>query len=242
LKISVIVPTFNEAENISRLVPAIYELPLPDLSILIVDDNSSDGTGEIADDFSRSYPERFRVLHRQGKMGLGTAYIQGFELALEDGVDAVAQMDADFSHPPEKLVELAQALEECDIAIGSRYVPGGGVDRQWPLWRKGLSAFGNLYARTILSMNVRDCTGGYRLYRREVLNKMPLERVRSSGYVFQIEMAYLANLLGFTFREVPIYFADRKLGQSKMSLRIQMEAAIRVWYLPFAYRDLNRSS
>ena len=153
--------------------------------------------------------------------------------------DAVGQMDADFSHPPEKLVELVNTLAQCDVAIGSRYVKGGSLDEKWPLWRKGLSSFGNFYARTILSMPLRDCTGGFRLYRREVLSTIPLGRVRSNGYVFQVEMAYLAHRLGFQFKEIPIYFADRRWGQSKMSFRIQLEAAVRVWQLLFAYRDLR---
>lgn len=236
---TLVIPTYNEAENISKLVPMLFALPLEGFNLLIVDDNSSDGTGQIADEMTTTYDGRVQVLHRAGKLGLGSAYIEGFGLALERGAEAVGQMDADFSHPPEKLEEMVKALEDGDLVIGSRYVPGGSVDNEWPLWRKGLSAWGNFYARTILGMKVRDVTGGFRLYRREVLEKMPLERVRSNGYVFQVEMGYIAYRLGFKLREIPIYFADRTMGVSKMSFSIQVEAALRVWMLPGLYRDLK---
>jgi dolichol-phosphate mannosyltransferase len=178
------------------------------------------------------------VLHRPGKEGLGRAYLHGFRVALEAGAEAIGQMDSDFSHPPEKIPEMVAALAHYDLVTGSRYTKGGSVDRDWPRWRKGLSAFGNYYARTILGLPVRDVTGGFRLYRRETLQNMPLHRIRSNGYVFQVELAYLSYLCGFKFFEVPIYFADRKWGESKMSLRIQLEAAVRVWQVKFAYRDL----
>lgn len=242
MKITIIVPTYNEAENLPRLVSVFFALPVPELSLLIVDDNSPDGTGKMADDYALQMPGKLEVLHRPGKMGLGSAYIMGFRHCLQRGAEAIGQMDADFSHPLEKIPELAEAIETCDVALGSRYVPGGSLDENWPLWRKGLSAWGNFYARTILNLPVRDCTGGFRLYRRETLAGMPLERVRSNGYVFQVEMAYIAYRLGFRFREVPIYFADRRWGKSKMNLRIQVEAALRVWQLPPAYRDLHPAS
>jgi dolichol-phosphate mannosyltransferase len=148
-------------------------------------------------------------------------------------------MDADFSHPPEKLVELLDALDACDVAMGSRYVPGGAVDVRWPLWRKALSAFGNHYARLILGLKVRDATGGFRVWHRRALKSMPLERVRSNGYAFQVEMAYLACRLGLTCQEVPFYFSDRRWGNSKMSFRIQREAAVRVWQLRSEYHYLQ---
>lgn len=179
-----------------------------------------------------------RVLHRPGKMGLGTAYINGFQRALQDGAQSICQMDADFSHPPAKIVELVEALKGCDIALGSRYIPGGALDERWPLWRKSLSGFGNFYARTILNLPMKDVTGGFRLWRRTTLEGMPLDRIRSNGYIFQVEMAFVATRLGFTMKEVPIYFADRRWGKSKMSLRIQLEAAVRVWQLLNMYRDL----
>ena len=221
------------------MVETLFALPMEGLKLLVVDDNSPDGTGEMADQFASETGGRVQVLHRAGKLGLGTAYIQGFRMALESGAEAVAQMDADFSHPPEKLVELAKALNGCSMVIGSRYVPGGSVDESWSVFRKALSAWGNFYSRTILRLPMRDATGGFRMWRRDTLLGMPLDRIRSSGYVFQVEMAYVANRLGFTFAEVPIYFADRRLGQSKMSLRIQFEAAVRVWQLMGMYRDLR---
>jgi dolichol-phosphate mannosyltransferase len=240
VQLTVVIPTFNEAENLPGLVSALFSLPLPDLNILVVDDHSPDGTGEIADHLLEANSGRLEVIHRAGKLGLGSAYLTGFCRALESGAQAVAQMDADFSHPPEKLVDLLQALNACDVAMGSRYVPGGSVDVNWPLWRKSLSAFGNLYARLILGLPIRDVTGGFRLWRRETLLGMPLERVRSNGYAFQVEMAYLAVRLKYRFLEVPFYFADRRWGHSKMSARIQREAALRVWQMPFEYRHLKR--
>jgi dolichol-phosphate mannosyltransferase len=239
VNLTVVTPTFNEAENLPKLVSALFDLPLPGLKILVVDDNSPDGTGDLAEDLAAAYPGSLGVLHRAGKLGLGTAYISGFSRALDEGAEAIAQMDADFSHPPEKLLELLEVLQHCDIALGSRYAPGGAVDERWPLWRKGLSSFGNLYARTILGLPVRDATGGFKVWRRETLQGMPLERVRSNGYAFQVEMAYIAYRLGYTFDEVPFYFADRRWGQSKMSFRIQREAAIRVWQMRFEYRTLK---
>jgi dolichol-phosphate mannosyltransferase len=239
VKITVIVPTYNEAENLPRLVSVFFALPVPNLNLLIVDDNSPDGTGRLADELARQMPGKMEVLHRPGKMGLGSAYIMGFKHCIERGADAIGQMDADFSHPLEKLVELACEIEKHDIVIGSRYIAGGRLDEQWPLWRKGLSAWGNFYARTLLGLPIRDCTGGFRLYRRETLQKLPLERVRSNGYVFQVEMAYIAYRMGCHFKEIPIYFADRRWGKSKMNFRIQAEAAVRVWQLPPAYSDLH---
>ena len=241
MKTTLVIPTYNEAENLPKLVQALFSLSMPGLGLLIIDDNSSDGTGMLADQLAKKHPGRIDVLHRPGKMGLGTAYVTGFQMAVKAGADAVGQMDADFSHPPAKLVELAAALEGCDVAVGSRYIPGGGVDKDWPIWRKLLSAFGNWYARTILGMKLHDVTGGFRLYKKQLIQQLPFERIRSSGYVFQVEMAYLITLLGFKFKEVPIYFAERQLGKSKMSFRIQVEAALRVWQLLWNYRDLKRS-
>jgi len=239
VKITIVIPTYNEAENLPRLVSSLLDLPIPDLNLLVVDDNSPDGTGRLADELCLKMNGRVEVLHRPGKMGLGRAYIAGFMYCLERGAEAIGQMDADFSHPLDKLPSLIQGIEHSDVVIGSRYVPGGRLDENWPLWRKGLSAWGNFYARSILRMPIRDCTGGYRVYRREVLMNMPLDCIRSNGYVFQVEMAYVAHRLGYRFREIPIYFADRRWGKSKMNMRIQAEAAVRVWQLPPAYRDLH---
>jgi dolichol-phosphate mannosyltransferase len=240
VNITFIVPTYNEAENLPKLVSAVFALPMPELHLLIVDDNSPDGTGKIADELKEQTAGRVDVIHRAGKLGLGTAYIQGFQYALAHGADAIGQMDADFSHPIDKIPELVALLDQCDFAIGSRYVAGGSLDENWPLWRKGLSAFGNIYARLILGLAIRDVTGGFKLWKAETLRRMPLTRVRSNGYVFQVEMNYVATRLGFRARETPIYFADRRWGQSKMNFRIQMEAALRTWQLPGMYRDLKK--
>lgn len=238
MKTTVIIPTYNEAENIRKLIPMLLDLPVNDLHILIVDDNSQDGTGEVADDFA-DQTDHVKVLHRAGKLGLGTAYIQGFQLALNDGSDAVIQMDADFSHPPEKIPELVQQIAHYDLVIGSRYVAGGNVDTEWAAWRKALSAFGNTYARTILRLKTRDITGGFRIFRAETLRKMPIQDVRSNGYIYQVEMTYIASKMGFSIGEIPIYFAEREWGESKMSFKIQAEAALRTWKLLWEYRKLK---
>ena len=240
MQLTVIIPTFNEAENLPKLVSVLFALPIEVLKILVVDDNSPDGTGRLAEELAQSYPGRLGVLHRAGKLGIGGAYLQGFRYAIAAGAEAVGQMDADFSHPPEKLPVLLETLQSCDVASGSRYVNGGKVDVSWPLWRKSLSAFGNFYARTILSVPLRDVTGGFRVWRSETLSGMPLESIRSNGYAFQVEMAYVAYRLGYTFKEIPIYFADRRWGLSKMSFRIQREAALRVWQMLYEYRRLRR--
>jgi dolichol-phosphate mannosyltransferase len=237
--ICVVIPTFNESENISALISALFGLHLDGLNILVVDDNSPDGTGEIVEELGKEYPDRISVLHRNKKGGLGSAYITGFRKALGAGMDMIVQMDADFSHPPEKILELADALVDSDVAIGSRYIPGGSLDKQWPYWRKSLSVFGNMYAKAILRLPIKDVTGGFRAWRRETLLGMPLDRVRSNGYAFQVEMIFLANKLGYSIVEVPFYFADRRWGSSKMSLKIQFEAAHRVWQMLYEYRDLK---
>jgi dolichol-phosphate mannosyltransferase len=239
LKITVVTPTYNEAENLPKLVSALFALPL-DLRVLVVDDNSPDGTGKIADDFARQ-DNRIQVLHRPGKLGLRSAYLNAFQQVMQEDVDAIVQMDADFSHDPVVLPAMVDRIGTCDLVLGSRYVEGGSVDEQWPLWRKWLSAFGNLYSRTILGFPLRDVTTGYRLWRREVLQSMPLDRVHASGYVFQVEMAYMAYCLEYRIQEVPISFTDRRWGKSKITFRIQAEAAVLVWLVLWNYRDLRRS-
>lgn len=236
----IILPTYNEAENLPKLIPALLDLPIHDLHILIVDDNSPDGTGQIADDLSIQFPGLILVEHRDGKKGLGSAYIHGFGIALAAGADIVGQMDSDFSHPVEKIPEMLEKVKDVDIVIGSRYIKGGSVDVAWPVWRKALSAWGNYYARTILRLPIRDVTGGFRLWKRHVLENLPLERIGSNGYIFQVEIAYLSHLYGFSFGEVPIYFADRKWGDSKMNFNIQVEAALRVWQILFSYQDIKK--
>ena len=238
MKITIVMPTYNEAENLPKMAKALFSLPLEDLNLLVVDDNSADGTGQIAEELAQQYPGKLSVIHREGKLGLGSAYIRGFKHLLAGDSDVIGQMDADFSHPPEKVLELAEALAGCDVAVGSRYISGGSLDEDWPLWRKGLSAFANFYARTILNLPIKDTTGAFRLIKREALAKLPLDRIRSNGYVFQVELAYLKKKMGLTFKEVPIHFAERRYGTSKMSFGIQIEAALRVWGLLWQYRDL----
>lgn len=239
MSIGIIIPTYNEKENLPLLVERLRALPLENLSILVIDDNSPDGTGEVADELAARHPACVSVLHRSGKLGLGTAYITGFKHMLAEGCDLIGQMDADFSHQPEKFVEFVSAIKGHDVVFGSRYIPGGSLDHDWPAWRKGLSHFGNSYARTILGMPVKDLTGGFRLWRREALAAIPWERVRANGYVFMVELAYVAYILGLRIKEVPIYFAERQLGKSKMNFSIQVEAALRVWGLLARYRDLK---
>ncbi len=241
MKITIVLPTYNEAENLPKLVSALFLLPL-DLSVLVVDDNSPDGTGQIAEDLARAYPGQINVLHRAGKLGLRSAYIEGFQKAFEMGAEAVVQMDADFSHDPTVLNEMARRIMDCDVVIGSRYVKGGSLDKNWPLWRKFLSGFGNNYARTILRFPLHDVTTGFRMWKREALSKMPLDRIRSSGYIFLVEMAYVAFLMGYDIVEVPIHFEDRRFGKSKMSLKIQLEAAIRIWDVRWHYSDMRSKS
>lgn len=240
MRITIVIPTYDEAENLPKLVSALFSLPL-DLHLLIVDDNSPDGTGRKADELAKEFPDRIDVLHRPGKLGLRSAYLNGFQKILDSDAQAVVQMDADFSHDPLALVDMAQLLGSFDVVIGSRYVKGGSVDKQWPLWRKYLSAFGNYYARSILRLPLHDVTTGYRMWRSETLKQMPFERIQSNGYVFLVEMAYLAHCLEFKIGESPIYFADRRWGKSKMSLKIQLEAAFRIWQVWWHYRDLKKA-
>lgn len=239
MKTTIVLPTYNEAENLPLLAENIFALPEADISLLVVDDNSPDGTGEIADRLAEQYPGRVEVMHRTGKQGLSSAYLAGFEHVLKTDAEAIGMMDTDFSHDPKKLPEMIAALKQADLVIGSRYVPGGSVDRNWSPMRRALSAFGNFYARTILGAPVKDMTTGYRMWRREALERFPRERILSGGYVFLVEMAYIAHRMGLRIREVPIYFPDRQRGESKMDLRIQMEAAFRVWQVLFAHRDIH---
>lgn len=238
MRITAIIPTYNEAENLPVLVSALFALQL-DFRALIVDDNSPDGTGRVADDLAGRYPG-IDVLHRTSKEGLRSAYLMGFRRALDEGAEAILQMDADLSHDPTKIPDLIRELEAVDVVLGSRYVPGGSLDQQWPRWRRGLSAFGNLYARRILGLPSRDVTTGFRLWRAATIAGMPLHRIQSNGYVFLVEMVYMAHCLEYRIGEVPIHFAERQRGKSKMSLRIQAEAAFRVWQVRWHFRDLRR--
>jgi dolichol-phosphate mannosyltransferase len=230
-RVWVVMPTYNEAENLQRIVLAAdseLERAAPgEHRILIVDDNSPDGTGAVADGLAAEL-DSVEVLHRTGKRGLGHAYLDGFAQALAGQAELVIEMDADFSHEPRYLPDLVKAASEADLVLGSRYVPGGGV-RDWGLLRRMISRGGGLYARTILGIDIRDLTGGFKCFRREVLESIELTSVRSEGYVFQIELTYRTLLAGFTVREIPIVFADRAAGSSKMSAQIALEA---IWLVP----------
>jgi dolichol-phosphate mannosyltransferase len=225
-----VIPTYNEAENLAEIVRAagarLAAAAPGDYRILIVDDSSPDGTGAIADSLAVEH-DWVAVLHRPGKSGLGQAYLAGFDHALSHGANLLIEMDADFSHDPRYLPELLAAAEHADLVLGSRYVPGGGV-RDWGLLRRLVSRGGGLYARVILGVGVRDLTGGFKCIRREVLEAIDLPSVRAEGYVFQIEVTYRAILAGFSVLEIPIVFADRTAGSSKMSSRIALEAMLLV--------------
>jgi len=226
----IIVPTYDERENLPLLLTAIHEV-LPAVHVLVVDDNSPDGTGRIADEIA-ARDGRVHVLHRPGKQGLGTAYIQGFRWALARDFQYVFEMDADFSHQPKYLPELLRAAASADLVLGCRYMPGGGTE-DWTLLRKLVSKGGNLYARTVMGLPFRDLTGGFKCFRRRVLETIDLDAVTSKGYAFQIELTYRTHLAGFRIAEVPIVFPDRRVGQSKMSGRIVREAMINVVKLRF---------
>lgn len=228
-RILVIIPTYDEAENLPRIVPCVLEQD-PRVDVLVVDDGSPDGTGRIADAMAEKN-DRISVLHRPGKGGLGRAYLAGFEQGLELGYDILFEMDADFSHPPEALPALIAGFEDADVMIGSRYVDGRVTVSNWPMSRLLVSYFGSHYARIITGMPVRDGTGGFNGWKREVLEKVGLDRVQSNGYAFQIELKFRAWRAGFTLAETPILFTERDTGESKMSPAIVREAVWRVWWL-----------
>lgn len=220
-----VIPTFNEVENLAEVVDRVRRAA-PAVDILIVDDSSPDGTGELADRLAAADPQ-IRVLHRAAKEGLGAAYIHGFRVALEAGYDVIGEMDADGSHLPEQLPSLLAAIETSDLVIGSRWIPGGSVVN-WPLGRRLLSRGGNLYTRLLLGIPVRDATAGFRLFRRETLEAVGLGRVQALGYVFQVELAYRTLLAGLEVREVPIRFVERVRGDSKMTPEVARESLVRI--------------
>jgi dolichol-phosphate mannosyltransferase len=225
-----ILPTYNEAENIGAIVPAALEqlaLTGREHTILIVDDGSPDGTGRLADGLAKRHPE-VRVLHRTRKQGLGRAYLAGFEVALAESAELVLEMDSDFSHDPADLPRLIAAADSADLVLGSRYVPGGGVEN-WGALRRLVSRGGSWYARVLLGVPVRDLTGGFKVFNRRVLERIDLASVHADGYGFQIELTYRAVQAGFGVTEVPIRFRERREGQSKMTARIALEA---VWKVP----------
>lgn len=225
----VIVPTFNERENITRIVPAILAQD-PSLEVLVVDDGSPDGTGATADGMAAA-DSRIHAIHRAGKLGLGTAYIAGFKWALERDYALIFEMDADFSHPPERIPDFLRAVETADLVLGSRYLNGQINVVNWPMSRLFLSYSANIYARAITGLQLFDATGGFKCFRREVLEAIDLDDVRSNGYAFQIEMSFRAWKRGFRLVEIPIIFVDRTEGSSKMSKSIVREAVWMVWRL-----------
>jgi dolichol-phosphate mannosyltransferase len=227
----VIIPTYNELDNLGPITAAVLKAD-PRVDILVVDDNSPDGTGKLADELASQEP-RLKVLHREKKQGLGRAYLHAFRWALEHGYSYIIEMDADFSHDPRFLTPLIDlAVNGADVALGSRYVEGGGTVN-WGVSRQLISQGGSLYARSILGVKVRDLTGGFKCFNRRVLEGIDLDSVQSSGYGFQIELTYRALRKGFTVKEMPIVFEDRRVGQSKMSRKIFLEAALMVWKLRF---------
>lgn len=228
-RILVIIPTYDEAENLPKIVPRVLEQD-DRIEVLVVDDASPDGTGAIADALAAEEP-RVHVLHRSGKQGLGRAYLAGFYYGLDEGYDILFEMDADFSHPPDALPTLISKLDEADVVIGSRYVDGRVTVSNWPMSRLLISYFGSRYARIITGMPVSDGTGGFNGWKRTVLEKVKLDRVRSNGYAFQIELKFRAWRAGFKLVESPILFTERDTGESKMSKRIVREAIWRVWWL-----------
>ncbi len=229
-KVYVVTPTYNERGNLPILVEKIFALKIPELRMVIVDDNSPDGTGALAEELARAHP--ISVLHRAGKQGLGTAYVAGFKHTLAEKPDFIIQMDADLSHDPTTIPVMLEKMQESDLVLGSRYIPGGRTEN-WDFFRKMVSRFGNFYARTILGLPYRDLTGGFKCFRREVLEKINLDSLSSVGYNFQIETTYRAHQSGFTIAEVPIVFRERKTGQSKFNLKIMLESFWRVLLLRF---------
>ncbi len=228
MKTLVIIPTYNESENIGRIVPLVLGKH-PSINVLIVDDNSPDGTGRIADSMSKEN-DRIFVIHRQNKAGLGTAYLTGFKFALDKGYDLIFEMDCDFSHDPEYIPHFLDAVQNADLVLGSRYISGVNVIN-WPMSRLLLSYYANVYSRIVTGLPVKDATGGFKCFRREVLEAIELDQVKSNGYSFQIEMSFRAWKKGFRIKEIPIVFEDRKEGQSKMSKKIVREAIWMVWRL-----------
>jgi len=241
MKTTIVVPTYNEADNVRPMTEALLALGLSDLDVLIVDDESPDGTGKIADQLATEHAGRVHVLHRSKKRGLGRAYIAGFDWALGHGAEAVVQMDCDFSHSPRDVPRLLARLADYDLVVGSRYVEGGATDENWEWGRELLSWWANLYARAILRSSVRDITGGFKAWRRETLQSIDLDSIKAQGYVFQVEMTYVTDRLGHRIVEVPIYFEDRRIGQSKMTMQVKIEAALRVWQIWWRHHHLQPS-
>lgn len=228
MKILVIIPTYNEKENISTILPLVLKQD-QGIEVLVVDDNSPDGTGKLVEELKASNP-RVKLITRAKKSGLGTAYMAGFDYALQNGYDYIFEMDSDFSHDPNYIPDFLKAIEDSDLVLGSRYIKGVNVVN-WPITRLLLSYFANVYARWVTGLPVRDSTGGFKCFKREVLEKIGLDNIHSNGYAFQIEMSFRAWRKGFKIKEIPIIFVDRRAGESKMSKKIVREAIWVVWKL-----------
>lgn len=236
MKALVVVPTYNERDNLPRLVPEILEVP--GTEVLVVDDQSPDGTGAVADALATRHPGRVHVLHRTGRRGLGVSYVDGFKRAVQTDAEVVVQMDADRSHDPQHLPAMIAAAATADLVVGSRYLQGISVVN-WPLRRIVLSLFANAYIRAVTGLGVRDCTAGYRCWRREALARLPLDRIASEGYSFQVEMTFLAATRGFRVVESPIIFIERREGASKLSSGILLESLIAPWRLVLRHGRLR---
>ncbi|MBN1992267.1 MAG: polyprenol monophosphomannose synthase [Anaerolineae bacterium] len=238
----IVIPTYNEAENIAAITAELFTLEVDeDLQILIVDDDSPDGTGQITDELAQNcYPGRLHVLHRRGKLGLGTAYVTGFKWALEHNADYIIQMDADFSHSPTYIPQMLEKMAGHEVVVGSRYVSGGELDERWGWGRWLLSWFANsVWTRGILGVQTKDATAGFKCWQASALRQIGLDRITSNGYVFQIEMAFVSEKLNFRILEIPIYFEDRRIGQSKMSWPVKIEAALRVFEIRWRHRNVE---
>lgn len=231
MKVFIVIPTYNEKENIEKLIQEIFYLEIDNLSILVVDDNSPDGTADIVTRLMKNYQKLF-LIKRAGKLGLGSAYREGFTFALKEGADFIFEMDADFSHQPKYIPKILLELKDNDLVIGSRYVKGGGVDN-WPWWRQVLSQLANIYVQFVLGLKVKDATAGFRGYRQEVFQKINIKNIISDGYSFQVELVYLINKANLKIKEIPIVFPDRKLGQSKIGHEEIFKAIITILKLKF---------
>ncbi|MEV0109617.1 polyprenol monophosphomannose synthase [Nocardia sp. NPDC050799] len=233
MRVTVVVPTYNERDNLPVAVERLTALPVPGLHVLVVDDNSPDGTGEVAEKLAAELPNVVSVLHRTEKEGLGRAYIAGITRALEEGADVVIQMDADLSHPAEVIPAMLEELDRPGIGVvlGSRYVPGGSTAAEWKWYRKALSAWANFYVNTILRLGIKDATAGFKAWEADTLRAIEVGAIRSNGYSFQVEMNYRAKQQGIGIAEVPIRFEERTVGASKMSLKVQLESALMPWKL-----------
>tara|TARA_Y100001970_G_scaffold68675_4_gene87555 strand:+ start:56176 stop:56904 length:729 start_codon:yes stop_codon:yes gene_type:complete len=220
----IVIPTYNEADNLPKIVEEISNLGIRNIGFIIIDDASPDGTGMIADKLSNKFKGFFKVIHRKEKMGLGTAYVEGFMCAVKNKAKKIIQMDADFSHPPEELIIMNDLLDSTDIVVGSRYIDGGGVDPNWSLLRKSISSFGNFGIRLLMGLDIRDVTSGFKGYNSYIFDKVILSKLKLKGFGFQAEVAYRCQKEYFTVIEHPYVFIDRKLGKSKMSLGIIVEA------------------